>query len=89
MQVIGKNMSINSQGYTVTTLHLADDFNDYYHDEKAGRTCEGLKVESVYAGTLDCSAIKVGMNVDILYDKAVTTATGRVYQPIKRIDVID
>ena len=29
MKVIGKNMSTNSQGMTVTTLHLADNFNDY------------------------------------------------------------
>ncbi|WP_281418861.1 hypothetical protein [Vallitalea pronyensis] len=38
-------------------------------------------------GNYDCSALKVGMDIDILYDKAITTAKG-TFQTIKRIDVI-
>ena len=44
-------------------------------------------VERIYVGAYDCSKIKVGMLIDISYDKAITTSKG-TYQPIKRIDII-
>lgn len=88
MKVLGINSSINTQGKVITTLHVAEEFNSYYNNKEAGRTCEGMKVDSIYVGTVDCSAIKVGMDIDVLYEKAVTTANGGVYQPIKRIDII-
>lgn len=89
MKLIGLNSATNSQGKTTTTLHVADDFNDYYSNAEAGRSCKGMKVESVYVGILDCSLLEVGMNIDIAYDKAVTTTNGRVYQPVKKIEILD
>lgn len=46
----------------------------------------GQRVESIYVGHYDCSGLKVGQEIDVLYDKAVSTKNG-VYQPIKRIEV--
>lgn len=89
MKLIGLNSTTNSQGKTTTTLHVADNFNDYYSNAEAGRSCQGLKVESIYAGTIDCSMLQVGMEIDIAYDKAVTTTNGRVYQPVKKIEILD
>ena len=86
-KVIGKHFSKNSEGKIVTTLHLADEFDGYYSDASKGRGCEGQRVESVYVGTVDVSKIKVGMTVDVLYDKAVTTSKG-TFSPIKRVDII-
>lgn len=87
MKILGMNYSTNSNGQKTTTIHVAEDFNSYYTDANVGRGCEGMKVDSIYVGTYDCSGLKVGMNVDILYDKAVTTAKG-TFQSIKRIDVL-
>ena len=89
MKLIGKNSTVNTHGKTVSTLHVAYDFNDYYNNAEAGRSCKGMRVESIYVGTLDCSAIEVGAEIDILFDKAITTASGSVYQPVKRIEIID
>ena len=88
MKVEGISRATNAQGKVTTTLHLTDDFNSYYSNSEAGRSCEGKKVETIYAGTIDCSAVKVGMEIEVIYDKAVATAKG-IYQPIKRIDIID
>lgn len=87
MKVIGINYSTNASGTRVTTLHIAEDFNPYYSNQDAGRCCEGKKVDAIYLGDYDCSAIKVGMDVDILYDKAIKTAKG-TFQPIKRIEIL-
>lgn len=59
MKLIGINSTVNSQGKITTTLHVADDFNAYYHNAEAGRSCQGLKVESIYVGTIDCSMLQV------------------------------
>ncbi len=85
--VLGIQYSTNSNGVTNTTLHVTDDFNGYYNNPAAGRHCIGKKVETIYAGAYDCTNIKVGSEIEILYDKAVTTSKG-VFQPIKRIDVL-
>lgn len=86
MTVLGINHTVNN-GVTNTTLHVAEDFDSYYTNPEAGRSCEGKKVSSIYVGAYDCSKIKVGMEIDIFYDKAITTAKG-TFQPIKRIDII-
>jgi hypothetical protein len=87
MVLMGKNSTRNAEGQKVTTLHVADAFNSYYDNAEAGRTCVGQKVESVYVGTYDCTGLKVGMEIEILYDKAVQSKTG-FFQPIKRIDIL-
>lgn len=88
MTIIGMNQTRNAEGGYNTTLHVADDFNTYYQNEEAGRRCVGQKVDSIYVGDYDCSALKVGMSVEISYDKAISTKTG-IYQPIKRIEVMN
>lgn len=87
MIIVGMHSSINKNGVKTTTLHTADDFNGYYTDEAAGRSCVGQKVEAIYVGEYDCSTLKPGMQIDIAYDKAITTNKG-IYQPIKKIYVI-
>lgn len=87
MTVVGINRAVNANGVINTTLHVTEDFDGYYTNTEAGRSCEGKKVSSIYVGTYDCSKIKIGMEIDISYEKAITTAKG-TYQPIKRIDII-
>lgn len=88
MELIGKNFSVNKDGERVTTLHVADEFNNYYNNSEAGRGCMGRKVESIYVGTLDCDNLKPGMDIEVLYDRAVTTKNG-TFQPVKRVVVIE
>lgn len=87
MTIMGMNFNVNANGEPTTTLHLSDEFNSYYNNAEAGRSCVGKKVETIYVGTYDCTNLKVGMEVEVLYDKAVSTAKG-IYQPIKRIVVL-
>jgi len=53
------------------------------------RSCVWQKVDSIYVGhyDYDCSGLKVGQEIEVLYDRAVSTRNG-VYQPIKRIEVV-
>lgn len=87
MTVLGVNRTVNANGVTNTTLHVAEDFDSYYTNPEAGRSCEGKKVSSIYVGAYDCSKIKVGMEIDISYEKAITTAKG-TYQRVKHISTI-
>lgn len=87
MKLIGMNYTTNQNGTRFTTLHLTDEFEAYYNNHENGRSCVGLKSSSVYVGDFDCSALKLGMEIDILYDRAITTAKG-TFQPIKRIDIV-
>lgn len=88
MKLIGKNFAKNADGIVCTTLHLTDNFEPYYSNPEAGRGCEGQKVCSVYAGSYDCSALKVGTEIEIFYDKAVTTSRG-TFQQVKKIEIIE
>lgn len=88
MTLLGMNMVRNAEGVVTTTLQVAEDFPAYYSNPEAGRKCVGQKVDAIYVGTYDCSALKVGMSIEVLYEKAVQTKTG-VFQPIKRVDVIN
>lgn len=84
MKIVGMNYTKNADGVTNTTLHLTDNFEPYYSNPEAGRNCEGQKVCSVYVGAYDCSALKVGMDVEIFYDRAITTSRG-TFQTVKKI----
>lgn len=86
-RLLGIQSTKNAAGVTTTTLHLASNFEAYYNNADAGRKAVGECVESVYVGQYDCTGLKVGMEVEVLYDKAVSTKTG-VYQPVKRIEIV-
>lgn len=87
MTIIGMHFSTNANGETITTLHVTDDFDSYYRNPEAGRGCVGHKVETIYVGSFDVSNLKVGMNIEIAYDKAISTKRG-IYQQIKKIDIV-
>lgn len=87
MTVLGMSHTINAKGETTTTLHVSDEFSQFHADIKAGRSCVGKRVETIYAGTYNCTALKVGMEIEVMYDKAITTAKG-VFQPVKHIDIL-
>ena len=48
----------------------------------------GQKVETIYVGEYDCTSLKIGMEIDISYEKAMKTANG-IYQPVKKIVVLN
>lgn len=85
-QLVGMHFTVKDN-VKFTTLHLAEDFNSYFINAEAGRGAFGRKVDTVYVGAYDCSDLKVGMEIDICYDKMISTAKGS-YQPIKRIDIL-
>lgn len=86
MTIVGMNSSLNSKGEKVTTIHVTEPFEPYYNDKGNGKTCSGVKVESIYVGTYDCDELDVGMDIEILYAKSITTKRG-TFQPIKRIEL--
>ena len=88
MKILGMQYSTNSSGERVFTIHGSVPFDNYYKNPESGRGCTGEKAESVYVGTYDCSALKVGMEIEILYDKAIKTSKG-TFQPVKRIDILN
>lgn len=87
MTLMGMNYTTSENGQKNTTLQVADDYAEYYNNPAAGRGCVGKRVDSVYVGGYNCSALKVGMEIEILYDKAIQTAKG-TFQVVKRIEVI-
>lgn len=87
MKLVGLNFTTNSKGIKNTTLQVTDEYNEYYTNTEAGRGCMGVKVDSIYVGDMDCSDLKIGMEIEVLYEKAIMTTKG-TYQPIKRIDVL-
>ncbi|MBN7774404.1 hypothetical protein [Clostridium aminobutyricum] len=87
MHLVGLNYTTNANGFRNTTLQVTDNYNSYYSNAEAGRACAGVKCDSIYVGDVDCSGLKIGMDIDILYDKAISTAKG-TFQPIKRIDIL-
>lgn len=88
MRIMGMNYSTNANGEKCFTIQGAFPYDPYYKNAEAGRNCIGERVESVYVGSYDCSNLKVGMEIEILYDKAIRTAKG-MFQPIRRIDIIN
>lgn len=88
MELVGLNWSVNGSGNKVYTLHVAEMYGAYFSDAANGRGCVGMRTEEVYAGNVDCSHLKPGMQIDILYDRAVTTSKG-TFQVVKRVEVIE
>ena len=88
MKVIGKHFTTNAEGKQFTTLHISEEFEQYYQNADAGRGCLGQKASTIYVGDFDCDDIKIGSEIDISYGKAVSTKNG-IYQPIKDISIIN
>lgn len=87
MKVLGFHYSTTPEGRKNTTLHLADEFPDYFKKSENGRGCAGMRVETVYVGAYDCTSIKVGSEIEIFYDRAMQTKSGS-FSPIKKIEMI-
>lgn len=87
MKILGISFSKNKTDDKVYTLYVTEPFDSYYKNEDGSRDCEGLKAYNIYAGTYDCDGLKPGMEIDISYDKAISTKNG-VFQPIKKIEVL-
>lgn len=85
--IMGISITESTNGRVSSTLHLASDFSEFQDNPEEGRSCIGKKAETVYCGGYDCSALKVGMEVEVYYDKAISTPRGS-FQPIKRIEVL-
>lgn len=88
MLVLGKAIARKDGEESKTILYLSDSFPEYYSQSEKGRSCVGQYCESVYVGTYNCDKIDVGANIEILYDRAVTTKNGSVFQPIREIRVM-
>jgi len=87
MRIIGMSYS-TKDGEKKYTLEVSDTFDSYFKDTEDGRNAVGEKVESIYVGSLDCSQLKVGMEIELIYGRMRTLANGKTFQPIKRIDVL-
>lgn len=87
MRIIGMSYS-TKDGERKYTLEVSDTFDSYFKDAGAGRNAVGEKVETIYVGSLDCSHLKVGMEIELIYGRMCTLANGKTFQPIKRIDVL-
>lgn len=86
MTVTDKHYYTNKDGQMVTALHVTEPFDSYYYGD--GKGAEGLKVDTIYAGTVDCSKVQVGNEIEVFYDKAVTTKNGS-YSPVKKIQIVE
>lgn len=89
MKLIGKRYIEKENGEKSSTLYVTDAFPEYYAQNENGRFCEGIYSETVYVGSFDCSKIPVGSEIEILYDRAIQTKNGGIFQPILDIRVIN
>ena len=87
MKIVGMHFSTNTNNERVYTIHCISNFDSYYKNPDNGRNCIGEKAESFYVGNYDCSGLKIGMDIEIFYDRAIKTSKG-TFQPIKRIEII-
>lgn len=87
MRIIGMSYS-TKDGERKYTLEVSGPFDSFYKNAEAGRNAVGEKVESIFVGALDCSQLKVGMDIELIYDRMRTLANGKTFQPIRRIDVL-
>jgi len=87
MKIVGIHTVQKPNSPITTTLHLQGEFKAYYSDKEAGRNCVGNMVEVVYVGTYDCSNLKIGMEIEILYGKAIPTSKGCI-QHVEKIIVL-
>lgn len=88
MQIVGITHAPNSKGERTSTIHVLSDFPEHNNAPEQGRFCQGKQASSVYVGTYDVSHLKLGMEIDIFYDKAFETKSG-TYSPVKLIQVIN
>ena len=88
MKVVGMNYSVKANG-KVTTLYVEQDFEPFYKDEDGTKGFVGKRAESIYAGYYDCSKFKVGDEIEIYYDKAMTLKSGKTFQTIKKIEKLN
>ena len=87
MKLIGISSIANEAGEKSYRLYIAEPFPDYANDAEKGRHAIGSKADGLYVGKYDCSKLKVGDEIEVYFDKAVTTKTG-TFQPVKKIEVI-
>lgn len=87
MEIMGINSTRTEDGKVNTTLQVSYAFPAYYNSPEKGRTCQGCKVESIFCGTYDCSALKVGMKIKVYYDRAVSSSKG-TFQNVSLIQIV-
>lgn len=87
MRIIGMSY-VTKDGERKYTLEVSAPFDAYHKNADAGRCALGEKVESIYVGSVDCSQLKIGMEIELIYDRMRTMSNGKAYQPIRRIDVL-
>ena len=68
---------------------MEQDFEPFYKDEDGTKGFVGKRAESIYAGYYDCSQLKVGDEIEIYYDKAMTLKSGKTFQTIKKIEKLN
>lgn len=88
MKIVGMHYSTKPDGQQSTTLHVLEEFNEYYKAAASGRGCNGMKAGTIYVGSYDCTGLEVGLEIEIYYDRAVETAKG-TFQRIKLIQVLN
>lgn len=79
-------LSNTKNGATTSTLHLAEDPSEFHNRD--GRKALGKVVSTVYVGEYDCSALRVGQEVEIFFSQAFKSNTGNVFQQVKLIQPI-
>lgn len=90
MKIIGINFTKTEDGKINATLHVSEEFPEYYKNPEKGRSCIGQRTDSIYVGDFDPATLRTlrpGMEVEIYYDKAVTSSKG-TFQSVKKIEVI-
>nr|WP_288674529.1 hypothetical protein [uncultured Blautia sp.] len=88
MKILGIHFTIKN-GKKSTTLHLEEDFDQYFKAEDGTRGCAGKRVESVYVGVYDCSKLKVGDEIEIYYGRMQNVNSGKPFQTIKKIEKLN
>lgn len=86
MKIVGISTTRKEDRVT-TTLYVTCPFDSYYNSPENGRSCQGEKVDSIYVGEYDCKNLKLGTEIEVYYDKAISSKNG-VYQQIKLIQPI-
>lgn len=79
-------LSNTKNGTTTSTLQIAEEPSDYHNRD--GRKAIGKVVSTVYVGDYDCSALRIGQEVDIFFSQAFKSNTGNVFQQVKLIQPI-
>lgn len=88
MVIVGMHYTTNEEGIKHTTIHVKENFESFYNNAENGRKAVGMKVSSIYVGAYDCLNLKVGMDINIYYDRAIVTAKG-TFQPVKKIEIVE